>query len=65
MSFFNSLSVRCAASYSLRSIAIDAALAPDTKSAFTYFVAIPNGKGAHDFSKNLAEHEQKLRKYGY
>ena len=44
---------------------IDAALAPDTKSKFTYFVAIPNGGGAHDFSKSLAEHEQKLRKYGY
>ena len=44
---------------------LDAALAPDTKSKFTYFVAIPNGGGAHDFSKSLAEHEQKLRKYGY
>jgi UPF0755 protein len=44
---------------------LDAALNPDTKSKYTYFVAIPNGDGAHDFSKNLAEHEQKLRKYGY
>ncbi len=44
---------------------IDAALAPDTKGAFTYFVAIPDGKGAHDFSKSLAEHEKKLRQYGY
>lgn len=44
---------------------LDAALAPDTKSGFTYFVAIPEGKGAHDFSKSLAEHEQKLKKYGY
>jgi UPF0755 protein len=44
---------------------IDAALAPDTKSGFTYFVAIPEGKGAHDFSKSLAEHETKLKKYGY
>ncbi len=44
---------------------IDAALAPDTKSAFTYFVAIPEGKGAHDFSKSLAEHEKKLKQYGY
>ena len=40
---------------------IDAALAPDTKSKYTYFVAIPDGNGAHDFSKTLAEHEQKLR----
>ena len=44
---------------------LEAALAPDTKSGFTYFVAIPEGKGAHDFSKSLAEHEQKLKKYGY
>ncbi len=44
---------------------IDAALAPDTKSAFTYFVAIPEGKGTHDFSKSLAEHEKKLKQYGY
>jgi UPF0755 protein len=44
---------------------IDAALQPDTKSGYTYFVAIPDGKGAHDFSKSLAEHEEKLRKYGY
>ena len=44
---------------------IDAALKPDTKSKYTYFVAIPDGDGKHDFSKSLAEHEQKLREYGY
>ena len=44
---------------------LDAALAPNTKAGYTYFVAIPEGKGAHDFSKSLAEHEKKLRKYGY
>lgn len=44
---------------------LEAALAPDTKSGYTYFVAIPEGKGAHDFSKSLAEHERKLKKYGY
>ena len=44
---------------------IDAALRPDTKSKYTYFVAIPNGNGAHDFSKSAAEHAQKLAKYGY
>ncbi|HYO44187.1 MAG TPA: endolytic transglycosylase MltG [Candidatus Limnocylindrales bacterium] len=44
---------------------LDAALTPDTKSGYTYFVAIPEGKGAHDFSKSAAEHEKKLRKYGY
>jgi UPF0755 protein len=46
-------------------LSLDAALAPDTKSGYTYFVAIPDGKGAHDFSKSAAEHEKKLRKYGY
>ncbi len=44
---------------------LDAALAPNTKAGYTYFVAIPEGKGKHDFSKTAAEHEQKLRKYGY
>lgn len=45
--------------------AIDAALSPDTKSGYKFFVAIPDGNGKHDFSKTLAEHERKLRKYGY
>ena len=40
---------------------IDAALKPDTKSGYKFFVAIPEGKGAHDFSKTLAEHERKLQ----
>ena len=44
---------------------IDAALKPDTKSGLKFFVAIPDGQGAHDFSKTLAEHEKKLDKYGY
>ena len=44
---------------------IDAALKPDTKSGFKFFVAIPEGGGAHDFSKTLAEHQRKLEKYGY
>jgi UPF0755 protein len=44
---------------------LDAALKPDTKSGYTYFVAIPDGDGAHDFSKSSAEHERKLREYGY
>jgi UPF0755 protein len=44
---------------------IDAALKPDTKSGLKFFVAIPEGQGAHDFSKTLAEHQQKLDKYGY
>lgn len=44
---------------------IDAALKPDTKSGYKFFMAIPQGGGAHDFSKTLAEHERKLVKYGY
>lgn len=46
-------------------VSLDAALNPDTKSGYTYFVAIPDGDGAHDFSKSSAEHERKLREYGY
>jgi UPF0755 protein len=44
---------------------IDAALEPDTSDKFLFFVAIPDGDGAHDFSKTLAEHQEKLSKYGY
>ena len=44
---------------------IDAALAPDTRKGYLYFVAIPGGDGAHDFSKTYEEHLAKLRKYGY
>jgi len=44
---------------------IDAALAPDTSTGYLYFVAIPDGGGKHDFSKTFAEHQQKLKKYGY
>ena len=46
-------------------VSIQAALAPDTKSGYAFFVAIPNGNGTHDFSKTLAEHSAKLHKYGY
>lgn len=44
---------------------IDAALTPDTKDGYLYFVAIPGGDDRHDFSKSYEEHLQKLRKYGY
>ncbi|HEV8489455.1 MAG TPA: endolytic transglycosylase MltG [Candidatus Limnocylindrales bacterium] len=44
---------------------IDAALEPDTTDNFLFFVAIPGGDGAHDFSKTIDEHREKLRKYGY
>lgn len=44
---------------------IDAALEPDTSNKFLFFVAIPGGDGAHDFSKTLKEHQEKLKRYGY
>jgi len=44
---------------------IDAALAPNTAADFLFFVAIPDGDGAHAFAKTLAEHNANLEKYGY
>ena len=44
---------------------IDAALEPDTADAFIYFLAIPDGDGAHAFAKTKAEHDENRRKYGY
>ncbi len=44
---------------------IDAALEPDTADAFIYFLAIPEGGGAHAFAKTKAEHDENRRKYGY
>ena len=44
---------------------IEAALDPDTDSGYRYFVAVPDGSGTHDFSTTLAEHQEKLRRYGY
>ncbi len=44
---------------------LDAALKPNTKAGYTYFLAIPDGGGAHDFSKSVAEHDRKKIKYGY
>jgi UPF0755 protein len=43
---------------------IDAALKPDQKDGYLYFVAIPDSK-EHAFAKTLAEHNANLRKYGY
>ena len=44
---------------------IDAALAPNTATGFLFFVAIPDGNGAHAFATTLAEHDANLEKYGY
>jgi UPF0755 protein len=45
---------------------IDAALKPNQKKGFLYFVLIPESDPpVHDFAKTLAEHEANLRKYGY
>lgn len=43
---------------------IDAALQPDTKAGYFYFLAIPDTK-THAFAKTLAEHNANLHKYGY
>jgi UPF0755 protein len=44
---------------------IDAALEPDTTDKYIYFLAIPDGGGAHAFAKTKAEHDENRRKYGY
>ena len=44
---------------------IDAALHPDTDDKFIYFLAIPEGDGAHAFAKTGEEHNENRRKYGY
>jgi UPF0755 protein len=44
---------------------IDAALAPDTKSGYLYFVAKGDGSDTHAFAKTKKEHEANLVKYGY
>jgi UPF0755 protein len=44
---------------------IDAALHPDTTDQYIYFLAIPDGDGAHAFAKTAEEHDENRRKYGY
>ena len=44
---------------------IDAALEPDTAEKYIYFLAIPDGGGAHAFAKTKEEHDENRRKYGY
>jgi UPF0755 protein len=43
---------------------IDAALHPNTKAGYLYFVLIPDTK-EHAFARTLKEHNANLRKYGY
>jgi peptidoglycan lytic transglycosylase G len=43
---------------------IDAALSPNTKAGYLYFVLIPDTK-KHAFAKTLKEHNANLVKYGY
>lgn len=44
---------------------IEAARRPDMSRKEMYLVLIPGSGGRHDFSKTLAEHEAKARKYGW
>lgn len=44
---------------------VEAALAPNTEAGFFYFLAIPDGSGAHVFAKTLEEHNANRRQYGY
>jgi UPF0755 protein len=44
---------------------IDAALEPDTQKKNIYFLAIPDGGGAHVFARNIDEHNANRRQYGY
>jgi UPF0755 protein len=44
---------------------IDAALHPDTADKYIYFLAIPDGNGAHAFAKTAKEHDANRKKYGY
>jgi UPF0755 protein len=44
---------------------IDAALEPDTTDAYIYFLAIPDGDGAHAFAKTKDEHDANRKRYGY
>lgn len=44
---------------------IEAALNPDTADGYLYFLAIPDGAGAHAFARTEAEHNDNRRRYGY
>ena len=47
------------------SASIDAALHPDTADKYIYFLAIPDGDGAHVFAKTKDEHDANRAEYGY
>ena len=44
---------------------LDAALHPDTADKYIYFLAIPDGNGAHVFAKTKEEHDKNRQEYGY
>ena len=44
---------------------IDAALNPDTKDGYLFFLAKNDGSQGHAFAKTLEEHEANMREYGY
>jgi UPF0755 protein len=44
---------------------IDAALNPDTKDGYVFFLAKNDGSQGHAFAKTLEEHEANMREYGY
>lgn len=46
-------------------VALDAALAPNTKTGYYYFVAKNDASKRNAFAKTYAEHLANLRKYGY
>lgn len=46
-------------------MAIDAALAPNTKAGYYYFVAKNDGSKRNAFAKTYAQHLKNLKKYGY
>lgn len=46
-------------------VSIDAALTPNTKPGYLYFVAKNDGSRTHAFARTVAEHQANLKKYGY
>ena len=44
---------------------IDAALHPNTKTGYLFFLAKHDGTDTHAFARTKAEHDANLKKYGY